>query len=404
LTALLKGLPKKYRKQLVPVSNTVDIILREMEPSDQTLLSTLSRFVYHRFKVEIPADVWSGVEIPDHLRTRVSVLDNNGREIRSGRDLTLVLHADPGSVPVPDSASLQKLRSKWEKDGLRDWNFDSLPESISLESGISVYPGLEAVEDYANLRLFLSQDIAIDSNKKGVARLLSMKLDRDVKMLKRNWPLPDDGGRIAVYFGGKANLEKVMLRGVLNRLFLVDIRSREDFEARAVAASKQMFEEYREVRENVIAILNAFERTRSFLFNMENARKSSHALQFLCAVIRKDMEALVPPDFPELYTAGRLAHLPRYLRAMEIRAERGSHNPEKDRIKEDQARGYITALKNMVEGLSSHASVERKEMIEEFRWMIEEFKVSLFAPEVRTAFPVSAKRLDKHKQEIEKIV
>jgi ATP-dependent helicase HrpA len=404
VTALLKGLPKKYRKQLVPVSNTVDIILREMEPSDQTILSTLARFVYQRFKVDIPADVWSGVEIPDHLRTRVSVLDNNGREIRSGRDIPLVLRADTEATPVPDSASLQRLRSKWEKDGLKDWAFESLPESIALQPGISVYPGLEAGEDYANVRLFLSQDVAVNSNRKGVARLLSIKLDRDIKLLKRNWPLPDDAGRIAVYFGGKAELEKVMLRAVLNRLFLVDVRSREVFEAQAVAASKQMFEEYREVREHVIAILNAFERTRPFLLNMENARKSSQAVRFLCAMIRKEMETLVPPDFPERYTAGRLAHIPRYLRAMETRAERGSHNPEKDRLKDHQAQVYITALQNMVEGLSSHASPEKKEMIEEFRWMIEEFKVSLFAPEVGTAFPISTKRLDKHKQEIERIV
>jgi len=404
VTELLKGLPKQYRKQLVPLSNTVNIILREMEPSDQSLLSTLSRFVYQRFRVDIPSDVWSGVEIPDYLRTRVSILDQNGREIRSGRDISLMLNADAGSIPNPDSVALQRLRSEWEINGLTDWRLESLPESIPLQAGISVYPGLEAVEGSVNLRLFLSRDDAVGSNRKGVARLLSMKLDRDIKLLRRNWPLPDDAVRIAVYFGGKAELEKVMLRAVLNRLFLADIRSREAFEARAAAASAEMFEQYREVRDHAISILNAYERMRSFLFNMENSKKSGQAVQFLCAMIRKEMGALVPPDFPERYPAGRLPHIPRYLRAMEIRAERGSHNPEKDRMKEDQVLGYITAMEKMAGGLSPHASAEKKDMIEEFRWMIEEFKVSLFAPELGTAFPVSAKRLDKYRQEIERIV
>jgi ATP-dependent helicase HrpA len=404
VTGLLKGLPKKYRKQLVPVSNTVDIILREMEPTDQTLLSTLSSFVYQRFRIDIPADVWNSVEIPDHLRTRISILDNNGREIRSGRDIPLMLQADARSIPVHDSAQLQSLRDEWEKVGLTDWCMECLPESISLHPGITVYPGLEAVEDNVNLRLFLSQDEAVSSNKKGVARLLAMKLDRDIQLLKRNWPLPDGAGRIAVYFGGRSELEKAMLRGVHNRLFLVDIRSREIFDTHVAALSKEMFEKYWEVRETVIAALNAYERTRSFLFNMENAKKSNQAVRDICSMIRQDMATLVPSDFPERYTVDRLAQIPRYLRAMDIRAERGAHNPEKDRLKDDQAQAYISALKKMVDGLSPHASAEKKYMIEEFRWMIEEFKISLFAPEVGTAFPISAKRLDKHKQEIERIV
>ncbi len=404
VTALLKGLPKKYRKQLVPVSNTVDVILSEMEPSDQSLLSTLSRFIYQRFRVDIPADVWSAVEIPDYLRTRVSILDKNGREIRSGREISLVLNADPGSGPSPDRESMQRLRGKWEKDGIRDWDFEGLPESISLQPGLSVYPGLEAEGDHSNIRLFLSRDEAVSSNRKGVAMLLGIKLERDIKLLIRNWPLPDDTGRIAAYFGGKAELEKVMRRAVLDRLFLADIRSKEAFDARAAAASAEMFEQFREVREHVISTLSAYERTRSYLFNMENSKKAGPVVHQLCSTIRKEMESLVPPDFPERYTAVRLAGIPRYLRAMEIRAERGSHNPEKDRIKEDQVLSYVTAMDKMAGGLSPHASEEKKGMIDEFRWMIEEFKVSLFAPELGTAFPVSTKRLDKYRQEVERIV
>jgi len=229
-------------------------------------------------------------------------------------------------------------------------------------------------------------------------------LDRDIKLLKRNWPLPDDAGRSALFFGGRLKLEKVMLSAVLNRLFLEDIRTREAFDKKAESASREMFEQYRELREHVIAVLKAYERTHSFLVNMENAKKAGHTVQLLCGMIREEMVSLVPHDFPERYTAGRLAHVPRYLRALEIRAERGSHNPDKDRLKEDQAREYITALKKMIEGLSRHASAEKKEMIEKFRWMIEEFKISLFAPEVGTSFPISAKRLDKLKQEIDRIV
>jgi len=404
VTSILKGLPKKYRKQLVPVSNTVDIIMREMEPSDQPILSTLSRFVYNRFRVDISADAWNSVEIPEHLKTRISILDNNGQEIRSGRDIPAVLHTEAGSPPAPDSAILQRLRSKWEREGLKEWDIDILPESIPMQGDISAYPGLEAREDKVNLRLFLSKEEAVASNKKGVRRLLTISLEKDIKLLKRNWPLPEDSARMAVYLGGSAELEKVMLRGVLNRLFLTDIRSRSDFEAYVSTVSKEMFMKYRAVREHVITILNAYDKTRSFLYNMENSKKTNQAVRFLCAAIRKEMESLVPPDFPERYAPERLAHIPRYLRAMEVRVERGSHNPEKDRIKEDQAEAYINSLKDMTERLSIHASEEKRAMIDEFRWMTEEFRVSLFAPELGTPFPISVKRLDKYREEIERIV
>lgn len=404
VTELIKGLPKKFRKQLVPVSNTVDIIMREMAPADQPLLSTLSRFVYERFHVDIPADIWNNVEIPDHLRTRVAILDNNGREIRSGRDIPSVLQAGKETTTMPESAEFQGLRNKWERSGIRDWDFEDLPEGIQVRSGIFVYPGLRPGEDSVGLRLFPSRDEAALSNKRGVQALLGIRLERDIKLLRRNWPLPDDVARIAVYFGGRQEIEKVMLRGVLNRLFPRDIRSREAFEAHVESVSKEMFDMYRNLREQVIGVLNAYERTRSFILNIEKAKKTGQPALILCALIRREMESLLPPDFPEQYTPERLGHIPRYLRAMEIRLERGAHNPEKDRLKQGQSDAYVSALKKMIDGLSPHASNEKRGMIEEFRWMIEEFKVSLFAPEVGTAFPVSTKRLDKFKQEIERIV
>jgi ATP-dependent helicase HrpA len=404
ITAIIKGLPKAYRKQLVPVSNTVDIILREMEQTDQPIIASLSRFVYQRFRVDIPAEAWNSLTIPAHLLTRVSITDDQGREIRSGRDVSKILKESPVHPIVHDSVALQRLRNKWEREGLKDWDIDGLPESISLTGDMHVYPGLETVEGRVNMRLFLSKNEARVSHMKGVKRLLAMKIDKDLKLLRRNWPLPDNVAPIAIYFGGKAELEKSMLKGVLNRLMLLDIREKEEFETRAAALSKELTEEYRMVREYTIAILQAFERTRAYLNTMETANRSNQAVLALCAKIKSDMQKLAPPDFPELYAPGRMAGIPRYLRAMEIRAERGFNNPEKDRTKAVQLEVYVNALKKMVDELSPHASTEKRAGMDDFKWMIEEFKVSLFAQELGTAFPVSTKRLDKLRHELERIV
>jgi ATP-dependent helicase HrpA len=89
---------------------------------------------------------------------------------------------------------------------------------------------------------------------------------------------------------------------------------------------------------------------------------------------------------------------------MRIRTERGAYAPEKDRKKTARAEGFIKALHKMLEELSPHASLEKKEALEAYRWMVEEFKVSLFAQELKTPFPISEKRLEEKRREIERMV
>jgi ATP-dependent helicase HrpA len=403
ITAIIKGLPKTFRKQLVPISNTVDIILKEMRQNEQPLIAAISRFVYQRFKVDIPAEAWNNLIIPDHLLTRISITDENGWEILAGRDIPDLLKKSP-EAPKHDSAAFQLLRCQWEKEGLKDWEIMSLPESIPLKGDTLVYPGLEVDEHSVNLRLFFSKEEALSSHTKGVKRLLVMKLDKDLKLLKRNWPLPDNVSAMAIFFGGKTDLEKCMMKGVLNRFLLKDLRRKEDFEATAASVSREIFEEFRIVREHTISVLKAYDKTRSCLNNMEAANRSNKAISGLCAEIRSDMQRLAPINFPEIYTSVRMTMIPRYLKAMEIRAERGANNLEKDSSKAAQMQPHINALKKFTGEISPHISKEKLDGIEEFKWMIEEFKVSLFAQELGTAVPVSAKRLNKLRHELERIV
>jgi ATP-dependent helicase HrpA len=91
------------------------------------------------------------------------------------------------------------------------------------------------------------------------------------------------------------------------------------------------------------------------------------------------------------------------LRALEVRAERGKNDPEKDRKKAEQVRPFLEAHFRMQKEIQAETSLEKKKAVAEFRWMVEEFKVSLFAPELKTAFPVSAKRLAMKLQAIDKM-
>ena len=116
------------------------------------------------------------------------------------------------------------------------------------------------------------------------------------------------------------------------------------------------------------------------------------------------MEGLVPKDFLDRYTPDRIAHLPRYLKALKIRAERGAYDRDKDQEKADRIKPFTEALRRNLADISSHASLEKRKRFEEFFWMVEEFKVSVFAQELKTPFPVSAKRLEKKLREVERMV
>jgi ATP-dependent helicase HrpA len=106
-----------------------------------------------------------------------------------------------------------------------------------------------------------------------------------------------------------------------------------------------------------------------------------------------ELKALMPPRFLERVPFERLRHFPRYLKALLLRIERAASNPVRDRERARQVAPYTAELEKLrrEQGLAREAS----RLVEEFRWLIEEFKVSLHAQELGTAVPVSAKRLDQ---------
>jgi ATP-dependent helicase HrpA len=118
--------------------------------------------------------------------------------------------------------------------------------------------------------------------------------------------------------------------------------------------------------------------------------------------MRADIDRLLPEGFVELYDDERLTNIPRYLRAVAIRAERGITHLDKDAAKAENVRPFIDKLDEMG-GQVSSPSAERRQALEEFRWMVEEYKISVFAPEMKTARPVSPKRLQEKIGEIERV-
>ena len=404
LTALIKGLPKRYRKQLVPVSRTVDVLVKELEPQGQSLLNALSELVYRRFDVDIPASVWASVEIPDYLKTRVSIVDHRGREIESSRDVGLLKSADQGKANDADSGVWKKARLKWEKSDLSSWDFEEIPEKLPLHDHLFAYPGLQKTETGVSLKLFPSLEEAVESHCRGVEGLIAMRLSKDLKLLKRNLSLPPDGAAAARYFGGAAAVEQDLFDALKTGLFRKNVRTREAFEEEMAKARSEMAREAVRLRDQAGKVFQAYFEARQAVHGIEIGHRGNAAVLTLCAHIRQELDALVPEHFLLLYPSDRLAHLPRYIRALQIRAERGANDPAKDRSKWDRAEPILQAFRAAASATTPPPSGQKREALEALRWMVEEYKVSVFAQELKTPFPVSSKRLEEKIKEIQRMI
>jgi ATP-dependent helicase HrpA len=190
-----------------------------------------------------------------------------------------------------------------------------------------------------------------------------------------------------------------MFDTIVDRLFAKNIRSESDFYAYAEVIAPKIIPSGQELLEQVLPVITAYHETRTLLNSLQQAHPTNRAAAAIYADLEDELSRLMPENFIDLYDAKRFVHIERYMKANGIRARRAAVDLEKDRAKHKEVQPFQDSLNHLLKSLSAHASAEKRSAIEEFFWMIEEFKVSVFAQELKTAFPVSKKRLrDKLKQ------
>jgi ATP-dependent helicase HrpA len=140
------------------------------------------------------------------------------------------------------------------------------------------------------------------------------------------------------------------------------------------------------------------------LYRLEQANSGNRgAINFL-KNIRVELSRLVPETFVDRYDTDQMVHIERYIQALTIRAQKGVLNFEKDQARASELQPYTDKLEELLKTLSPSVSDEKKKAIEAYFWLIEEYKVSLFAQELKTALPVSKKRLNQKLKEIDRMI
>lgn len=400
VTALIKALPKQYRRLLVPVSETAHIMATDMDYGRGLMPNALSAFIKQRFKQDIPASAWDFTALPEHLKTRVAIVAPNGETLAAARDLSILKSEVSMQLNAKDAQSLKK---RWEQTGLTDFPDMDLPEFVQDEhSQFTFFPALMPEKEAKSvvLKLFENGMQAQEIHLTGVKLLYELRFKKDAQFLKRQLGLPTAYKQDAFCFGGVGAVEAAVSRKTFSVLFGQNIRAKQAFEDLAAQKGGEIISFGKTLQSAVLNVLEAYSKLQGRLGAF--SAKTGNAAFF--DALARDLTQLAPPNFIELYDAQDIANLPRYINALDIRAERAAVDFAKDQNKAAKVAPYTAMLVALAKSLDDNSTQAKRKKLMEFFWLLEEYKISVFAPEIKPLPGVSAKKLDKLQAEITAMV
>ncbi len=429
LAALIRSLPKSLRRHFVPVPDFVAALMPRLEPGERPLLEALGAELERIGGVVVPEDAWKPEEVPPHLAMNFRVVAPDGKVLAEGRELLALKRelgarastafgtlasalaaaraahapgrsreagkpeAPPKPVERPETMPADDPVARLERPDVHDWDFGTLPEELEFSrNGIALkgYPALVVEGDKLALRVLDHRDRAEAAHREGLKRLIALRLREQTRYLHRNLPGLAPMALHYIRVGTQEQLRDDLYAAVLDRAFLSEglPRDRAAFEACLERGRGQLMTIADEVCASVGRALASFHEVRKRIAGQV-------PLAWIEAVkdVQAQLDALIHPGFVAATPYAWLARLPVYLKAAELRVQRLGGQLERDRSR----RAEIQRLWN---AYLQRRDRHRKQGIEDpelerVRWMIEELRVSQFAQELKTAFPISAKRVEE---------
>lgn len=400
IAALIKALPKAHRVKLMPIQQRADFIADHLPDSDAPLYSKLSQVIRKHFNLVIPASAWSDEDLADHLKMRISIRDHKDREIKSLRDLSK-LGAFADQRPAPKTNVFEQAKKSFEKTGIREWNFADIEQEIWLDEGNGTrrkaFPGLYCGQDQngVTLTLFKTREAAVENHGQGVGRLFEIMFPDDVKALKKDINRTQKLSRIAPYFSDRPTFAQMAYNVVAKTFFQKKIFTQTAFDAHVQMIRPQLYTLGRQAMEDILTLGREYGTCFDLLQNLSLAYKDRPVIFEALTAIFNELKNLCPANFLELYDLNRIALLPKNLECLSIRARRWVDNPAKEAQKKELVAPYERKLAHLISTLDPNSSKEKSNAVEAFFWMLEEYKISVYAQELKTRFKISAKRLDK---------
>ncbi|XZG71624.1 ATP-dependent RNA helicase HrpA [Chitinibacteraceae bacterium HSL-7] len=394
LTLLIKSLPKPIRRQCVPVPDFTTRMMSELERADREapLLPQLAQATTRGVGTPVSVNDFDTLVLPEHLRMRYRIVDDNGTELAAGRDL-VALRAQLG-----DAAQLTFREdsddSGVEQSGIVQWSFGDLPEQLTIRRQgrkLTGYPALTDEGDSCAIRVFDTAHAASEAHRAGVIRLMRLELKDHVRQLEKSVPSFQQLAIQLRSLGSSDALMEDIVTAICQRAFLGDDdapRSKKAFDAQKSRAKVRL----PSVRDAVIRTLTEVVAEYTALTTLIAKRGS------LAHEIDQLRGTLVYQGFLAATPWEQMPRLAVYLKALVLRNDKRTANPSRD----GQRAAEVAQLLRRWHDEVARWQAEGRDTapLLPFRWMVEELRVSLFAQELRTPYPVSTKRLDKLWQEL----
>ena len=386
----IKALPKQIRRICVPVPEFITQFLSQNPDRNAPILPQLAQAIAKtagdiRILEQINQDEWAAFRLPEHCYFNLRIIDDGGQELAMGRDLIQIQQ----QLGKAAATTFRDNTQEFERDNVTAWDIGTLPESIKFARGkqqLTGYLGLQKEKDgRIALRLFDTSAAAEQAHRLGVIELMKLQLKEQVKDLNKGIQGFTQAAMLLKHINADT-LRDDLTQAVCDRAFIG-----EDELPRNEKAFKEQIKRARSRLPAVKEALSRYLQETAAAYAELNGKLGKHPLTHL---LRQRLQTLLAAGFATRTPWAQWPRLPIYLKAMTLRLEKYSGNPARDAAREADIQELEQMWQEKTDGLVKQGQPVSDDLAA-FKWMIEELRVSLFAQELKTPYPVSVKRLLK---------
>lgn len=389
VVALIKSLPKPIRRNFVPAPNYASAFLERVVIPEGELLDKLEKELRRMTGVTVERESWQLEQVADHLKMTFRVVGDNNKTLAEGKDLNQLKARLKGKVQETLSAVAD---DGIEQQDLHIWSFGDLPQRYEQKRGgysVKAYPALVDEKNSVGIKLFETESEQQVAMWQGIRRLLLLNIPSPIKYLHEKLP---NKAKLGLYFNpyGKVLdlIDDCIACGVdkLIASYGGVIWQEEQYQKLQEYVRAELNDVVVEIAKQVESIL-----TQVFAINKRLKGRVDISVAFALSDIKAQLNQLVFPGFVTSHGWKRLADIPRYLSAIEKRMEKLAIDPNRDRAQMSRVENVILQWQQWLAKLTDKQ--KQQEEVQNIRWMIEELRVSLFAQQIGTPYPISDKRI-----------
>lgn len=397
IVAMIKSLPKRLRRNFVPAPNFADACLADISQTDKNgrpvaLVDAIANKLLKMTGIRVEPEEWNMSLLDRHLIIHFAVVNDDGKVIALNNDLHALKQQCAGQVKQTfEKAATPEL----ERSDIAQWDFDSLPSTFTQKVGgfeVQAFPALVERGDTVDIALIDEQEKAQQLHRQGVNVLIKNAMPSPLNYLQSKLP---NKAKLGLYFNPfgqvKALIDDCIFAGIdalvadFSAHHKTDIRSKQTFDLCVDYVRGN-------INEKVLEIAQQVEQGLTLAHQCQKQMKGNVPLTMINALgdCKAHLASLVFPGFVSAIGEARLTDWNRYIKGLFRRLEKLPIDPNKDRMHQ------MTVEKAHAEWQKACAKYPKGKVPDallDVRWMIEELRISLFAQQLGTAYPISAKRI-----------